>query len=347
MTPALPHGKKLVRSLVLALVALVVCAALGAHAQSFQAQNVLVSDLVGTSGRTYPANVQYWDVAGQEAILFTVPSSSFLIFEDFTTGLRYVACDQGCRVEALSSSFPRLDANTASTSRFAFGDFERTFALPSGGLQTLSARPTLPAACAAAAKGSLTLTTDPCLPFGLPCGTSCLCLGCTDGDPCTVDDTCGLSKFGALTCTGVETCNRTSTAKTVIAINRRGGGGSGTAVALGVALGVGIGVPVGVLLLFLFLVLPLILLPLLWYCPTPANPREEAGAPSDCAAVPMAAGYAPATYMTGPAGTPVAVGNPLYAEPWRTAAMPQGVTGAAGAAGTPAGGIARDIPVYP
>lgn len=100
-------------------------------------------------------------------------------------GLRYVACDQGCRVEALSSSFPRLDANTASTSRFAFGDFERTFALPSGGLQTLSARPTLPAACAAAAKGSLTLTTDPCLPFGLPCGTSCLCLGCTDGDPCT------------------------------------------------------------------------------------------------------------------------------------------------------------------
>jgi hypothetical protein len=58
------------------------------------------------------------------------------------------------------------------------------------------------------------------------------------------------------------------------------------------------------------------------------------------------AGYAPATYMTGLGGTPVAVGNPLYAEPWRTAAMPQGVTGAADAAGTP-GGIARDIPVYP
>ncbi len=70
-------------------------------------------------------------------------------------------------------------------------------------------------------------------------------------------------------------------------------------------------------------------------------------APVAAAAVPVAAaGYAPATYMTGPGGTPVAVGNPLYAEPWRTAAMPQGVTGAAGAAGT-AGGIARDIPVYP
>lgn len=67
-------------------------------------------------------------------------------------------------------------------------------------------------------------------------------------------------------------------------------------------------------------------------------------APVAAAAVPVAAaGYAPATYMTGPGGTPVAVGNPLYAEPWRTAAMPQGVTGAAGTAG----GIARDIPVYP
>jgi hypothetical protein len=84
MTPAMPHGTKLVRSLVLALVALAVCAASGAHAQSFQAQNVLVSDLVGTSGRTYTANVQYWDVAGQEAILYTVSSSpSFIIFEDF------------------------------------------------------------------------------------------------------------------------------------------------------------------------------------------------------------------------------------------------------------------------
>lgn len=95
-------------------------------------------------------------------------------------------CDQGCRLEALSASFPRLDATTASTTEFAYGDFVRTFALPSGGLQTLSARPTLPATCAAAAAaGSLAITTDPCLPFGLPCGTSCICLGCTDGDNCT------------------------------------------------------------------------------------------------------------------------------------------------------------------
>jgi hypothetical protein len=101
-------------------------------------------------------------------------------------GLRYVQCDQGCRVEALSASFPRLGATTASTSQFAFGEFARTFALPSGGLQTLAARPTLPATCAAAAAtGSLAITSDPCLPFGLPCGTSCVCLGCTDGDNCT------------------------------------------------------------------------------------------------------------------------------------------------------------------
>jgi hypothetical protein len=65
-------------------------------------------------------------------------------------------------------------------------------------------------------------------------------------------------------------------------------------------------------------------------------------APAAAVAVPVA--YAPATYMAGPGPTPVAVGNPLYAEPWRTAAMPQGV---AGAQGRSADGIVRDIPVYP
>jgi hypothetical protein len=93
---------------------------------------------------------------------------------------------------------------------------------------------------------------------------------CWDVANGAADDTCSLTSFGALTCSGAEVCNRTTSgAKTVIALRREEGGGSGTAVALGVALGVGIGVPVGLLLLFLFCVLPLILLPLLWYLPPP------------------------------------------------------------------------------
>jgi hypothetical protein len=81
------RARRLTECFVLAMVVLAACVTTGAQAQSFQAQNVLVTDYVNSVGRTYTATLQYWAASGQEAILYTVPysSSSFLIFEDFAS----------------------------------------------------------------------------------------------------------------------------------------------------------------------------------------------------------------------------------------------------------------------
>lgn len=157
---------------------------------SFSASNVLVSDLVGGAGRSFRADIQYWANSGQQAILYTVPftladgsTGQFLIFEDYSSGLRYVQCSESCRVESLSgASFPSI-ANSQGLTNVDFSGFTRTIDIDSASsISGLSARPQLPSLCTAQTSAS---STDNCLPFGLPCGSSCICLGCTDGDNCT------------------------------------------------------------------------------------------------------------------------------------------------------------------
>jgi hypothetical protein len=159
---------------------------------AFTATNALITDSLyaGGPGRTYRADIQYWPNAGEEAIFFTIPyalgssaTGSFEVFEDFANNLRYVQCSESCRVEPLDRSLFDL-ANTASLTSATYPAYERVFNTASGStFGSLAARPSLPSLCQA--QSSASSAADSCMPYGLPCGTSCICLGCTDGDNCT------------------------------------------------------------------------------------------------------------------------------------------------------------------
>ncbi len=179
-----------------AVVALCLFLALAAAAQdtrtAFTATNALITDSLsaGGPGRTYRADIQYWPNSSEEAIFYTIPytlsgssSGSFQVFEDFANKLRYVQCSESCRVEPLNRSLFDL-ANSARLTSASYSAYERVFNTASGStFSSLSSRPSLPSLCQA--QSSASSPANSCMPYGLPCGTSCICLGCTDGDNCT------------------------------------------------------------------------------------------------------------------------------------------------------------------
>merc|ERR1712183_41221 len=152
---------------------------------AFAATNALITDSLyaGGPGRAYRADIQYWPNAGEEAIFYSIPytladssSGSFEVFEDFANNLRYVQCSESCRVEPLDSSLFDL-ANTASLTSTSYPAYERVFNTASGStFGSLAARPSLPSLCQA--QSSASSPANSCMPYGLPCGTSCICLGC-------------------------------------------------------------------------------------------------------------------------------------------------------------------------
>jgi hypothetical protein len=159
---------------------------------AFTATNALITDSLysGGPGRSYRSDIQYWPTAGEEALFYTIPyalsdgsTGTFQIFEDFASGLRYVQCSESCRVEPLRTSLFDLPNGAALTS-IKYPTYWRTFNVESGStLGSLSSRPSLPSLCQA--QSSASSSADSCMPYGLPCGSSCVCLGCTDGDNCT------------------------------------------------------------------------------------------------------------------------------------------------------------------
>ena len=174
--------------------ALCLFVALATAQTPFSATNVLITDAesAGGPGRTYRADIQYWPTSGQQTIFYSIPysinssSSSFLILEDFTNKLRYVQCSDSCRVEPLDTSLPNL-ASTQGITTVSYPAYVRTFDIDSSStFGSLSSQPTLPSLCQA--QSSASSAANECMPYGLPCGTSCICLGCTDGDNCTGTD---------------------------------------------------------------------------------------------------------------------------------------------------------------